>query len=49
MFKIVREPFMMALSRSKNRKYWFNTHNGDSIFECPKEAVVDFKTAFTTK
>ena len=49
MFRIVKEPFMMAWSRSQHRKYWFNTVTRQSIFECPREATVDFKTAFTKK
>ena len=46
MFKIVRDPFMMAFSKTHGRKYWFNTQTRASLFDCPREAVVDFKTAF---
>ena len=49
MFKIVRDPFTMAWSRTNQRKYWFNTQTGSGIYECPREAVVDFKSAFTSK
>jgi len=46
MFPIVREPYMMAFSRSQGRKYWFNYTNRESVFECPPLATVDFKTSF---
>jgi len=37
--KTVREPFIMALSRSQNRKYWFNTVTREAKFEMPVESV----------
>ena len=40
---------MMAFSKSQQRKYWFHTLTHDGRFECPKEAVMDFKSAFTKK
>ena len=47
--KIVREPFMMAKSKSQNRKYWYNFQTRQSVFECPKEALIDFQSAFTSR
>lgn len=38
-YKTVRDPFMMALSRSQNRKYWFNTVSREARFELPVESV----------
>ena len=49
MFRIVKDPFVMAFSKTAKKKYWFNTHNGDALFECPKSAVMDFKNAFAKK
>lgn len=46
---IVKEPYMMALSKSAGRKYWFNTMNRESAYECPPLAVVDFKHMFATR
>jgi hypothetical protein len=40
---------MMAFSKTAKRKYWFNTLDRKSLFECPKNAVMDFKNAFTKK
>merc|ERR1712142_240435 len=44
--RVVREPFMIAFSKSQQKKYWFNTLNSQSVFECPKAALIDFKTSF---
>ena len=49
MFRIVKDPFVMAFSKTAKKKYWFNTHNGDALFECPKNAVMDFKNTFAKK
>jgi len=38
-YKTVKEPYMMALSRSQNKKYWFNTMTRGSFFEMPKDSV----------
>ena len=46
MFPIVKDPYMMALSKSAGRKYWFNVRTRQSVFECPPDAMVDFKTSF---
>ena len=42
LLRTVREPFMMALSRSQQRKYWFNTATKDAVFELPQESVATF-------
>ena len=39
LFKIVRDPWMMALSKKANRKYYFNTVKGESNFETPEDSV----------
>ena len=46
MFPIVKDPYMMAFSKSQQRKYWFNFMTKNSVFECPLDAIVDFKTSF---
>ena len=47
--RIVKEPWMMAKSRSTQRKYWYNTVNRQSVFECPQEALIDFQSAFSKR
>ena len=44
--RIVKEPWMIAKSRSTQRKYWFNIENQQSVFECPQEALINFQSAF---
>jgi len=46
MFRIVRDPFMIAMSKSQKKKYWFNTLTRKPQFDCPKEAAISFKPAF---
>lgn len=43
---IVKQPFMMALSKSTGRKYWYNFMEKKSYYECPQLAMVDFKYMF---
>lgn len=40
---------MIALSKSQNRKYWFHTILKKATFECPKDASLEFKDAFTKR
>ncbi|CAL4088364.1 unnamed protein product [Meganyctiphanes norvegica] len=47
MLKATQDPWMMAFSRSQNRKYWFNTHNRQSTFDCLKEVIAPFKGSFS--
>ena len=42
LIKTVREPFMMAVSRSQQRKYWYNAVTRESMFEMPGESVARF-------
>ena len=49
MLPIVKEPYMMAFSRSQRRKYWFNFMTKESVFECPIAAVMDFPTSFSKR
>lgn len=46
MLPIVKEPFMMAKSKSTGRKYWFNFMERKPYPECPPAAMVDFKYMF---
>ena len=42
LLKTVREPFMMAVSKSQQRKYWYNALTRESKFEMPVESVAQF-------
>ena len=42
LLKTVREPFMMAVSKSQQRKYWYNAVTRESKFEMPAESVAQF-------
>ena len=44
-YRTVREPYMMALSKSAQRKYWFNTVTKQSVFELPLDSVARFDEA----
>ena len=44
--RIVKEPYTIAWSKSAKRKYWCNLAKRSSVFECPKDAAIDFKAAF---
>eukprot|EP00090_Calanus_glacialis_P017517 TRINITY_DN27259_c0_g1_i1.p1 TRINITY_DN27259_c0_g1~~TRINITY_DN27259_c0_g1_i1.p1 ORF type:complete len:923 (-),score=365.91 TRINITY_DN27259_c0_g1_i1:140-2908(-) len=44
-YRTVREPYMMALSKSAQRKYWFNTVTKQSVFELPLDSVARFVEA----
>ncbi|ODM96422.1 Cap-specific mRNA (nucleoside-2'-O-)-methyltransferase 1 [Orchesella cincta] len=41
--KITKDPWTMALSRSANRKYYFNLATGVSSFNVPPEAISGFE------
>ncbi|XP_071079493.1 cap-specific mRNA (nucleoside-2'-O-)-methyltransferase 1-like [Haliotis cracherodii] len=41
--KTVKDPWMMALSRSANRKYWYNTANRESSFECRLDCIASVR------
>ena len=45
MFPIVKAPYLIAFSKSQQRKYWFNFTNRESSYECPPSALVDVKTS----
>jgi hypothetical protein len=47
--RIVKAPWMIAKSRSSQRKYWFNAVNQQSVFECPQEAMINFQAAFSER
>ena len=47
--RTVREPFMMALSKSQQRKYWFNTHTKEAVFELPQESVGTFGDTYRSR
>jgi len=41
-YRTVTEPYMMAMSRSQGRKYWFNTMTGQAVFDMPQDSVASF-------
>ena len=45
MFPVVKAPYLIAFSKSKQRKYWFNFTNQESSYECPPNALVDTKNS----
>ena len=46
---MVPDPYVIAFSKSNRRKYWFNTSKNTSSFECPRDAVVHFERAFSSR
>ena len=49
LYRMVPDPYVIAFSKSKRRKYWFNTATNSSSFECPRDAVVNFERAFCSR
>ena len=47
--RIVKEPWMIAKSRSTQRKYWYNAINRQSLFDCPPEALIDFVSSYSKR
>ena len=47
--RIVKEPWMIAKSRSTQKKYCYNAVDRRSVFECPQEALIDFQSAFSKR
>ena len=46
LIKTVKDPWMMALSRSQNRKYWYNVVTRESRFELPADSVSSSSASF---
>ena len=46
---MVPDPYVIAFSKSNRRKYWFNTAKNTSSFDCPRDAVVHFERAFSSR
>ena len=49
LIKTVREPFMMAVSKSQQRKYWYNAVTRESKFEMPCESVARFSDSVASR
>ncbi|XP_071961827.1 cap-specific mRNA (nucleoside-2'-O-)-methyltransferase 1-like [Antedon mediterranea] len=47
--KITNEPWSMNFSRSQQRKYFFNSTNRESLFECPPDSVASFRDCSKTR
>ena len=45
----VVEPWVMAISKSQNRKYLFNTSNGNSRFDTIAESIASHKYVFNIR
>lgn len=45
--KSTKEPWMMAFSKSQNKKYWFNTLTRHSTFECQQEFIAPFSSSYS--
>ncbi|CAH1792799.1 unnamed protein product [Owenia fusiformis] len=41
-FKTVKEPWMMAYSRSSNKKYFYNSTTRESVFETPQDGIASY-------
>ena len=48
-YRTVRDPYMMAFSKSAQRKYWFNTVTNQSVFELPGDSVSRFVEAHRSR
>lgn len=46
LLKATKEPWMMAFSRSRGRKYWFNTLTRQATFDCQKEVIAPFRSSY---
>ena len=42
LIRIVSDPWMMAMSKSQNRKYYFNTVSHQAVFDTPKDSIAPF-------
>jgi cap1 methyltransferase len=40
--RIVNDPWMMAISKSQNRKYYYHTITHKAIYETPKDSVASY-------
>lgn len=42
LYKATKNPWMLALSKSSGRKYWFHVLTRQSLYECPKDSITSF-------
>ncbi|XP_035670765.1 cap-specific mRNA (nucleoside-2'-O-)-methyltransferase 1-like [Branchiostoma floridae] len=47
--RTVNDPWVMQYSKSWNKKYFFNSRNGSSTFDCPAEAVAPFRVCYANR
>lgn len=48
-YKATKNPWMLALSKSSGRKYWYNVMNRQSLYECPKDSITSFFECHNTR
>jgi len=50
-YKHVRDPYIMALSKSQKRKYFFNTRTGQAAenFSTPSDSIAEFDSCHTSR
>jgi hypothetical protein len=41
LYRTVKSPYVMALSKSQGKKYWFNTRTGASAFDIPPDSIAE--------
>ncbi|XP_019624485.1 PREDICTED: LOW QUALITY PROTEIN: cap-specific mRNA (nucleoside-2'-O-)-methyltransferase 1-like [Branchiostoma belcheri] len=47
--RTVNDPWVMQYSKSWNKKYFFNSRNGSSTFDCPPEAIAPFRVCYANR
>jgi hypothetical protein len=41
LYRTVKNPYVMALSKSQGKKYWFNTRTGVAAFNIPPDSIAE--------
>ncbi|XP_046632106.1 cap-specific mRNA (nucleoside-2'-O-)-methyltransferase 1-like isoform X1 [Daphnia pulicaria] len=42
LYKATKSPWMLALSKSSGRKYWFHVMSRTSVYDCPQDSVANY-------
>jgi hypothetical protein len=45
LYRTVKNPYVMALSKSQGKKYWFNTRTGVAAFNIPPDSIAEVELA----
>ena len=43
LYRTVKSPYVMALSKSQSKKYWFNTRTGVAAFNIPPDSIAEVR------